>query len=472
MSYRFVFYVSEKLRSHQWGANIRAGAAVHGDIVEFIPKVEYKTPPDYCDGGGNLGLSKQSKRLMAGYLAAGKHFLFFDKGYFGRGEYWRVSVDGWQPVKYFQRFMRPYDRFDVFKLEPLDRNDVPEDGHIVFAGSCQNYANFFDLGNVNDYNLEVLKNIRANTDRLIIYRPNPSWYIKHNDEFRPIHKEVKNVRLSDTGSFTDILSECHLVVTHGTGAAVTAILNGVPSLTIADHSIARPISMGPNWGEIEDPVWYNSKVRQQFFADLAYCQWTVTEFRSGKAWEEIKLILRYLEKNKHEPQQTDIINQYQLMHASPKYFRGINTVNYRDEVGRLVHETGALSLLDYGSGKGEQYGEPYYLGKSWGIEVECYDPGYPKFSRLPQRKFDGVLCCDVMEHIPEDAIDFTLQQIFSLAKLFVFFVITTVPAKKILPDGRNCHVTVKPEEWWRNKIARFSEAGILVSIITKGDDDG
>jgi hypothetical protein len=39
----------------------------------------------------------------------------------------------------------------------------------------------------------------------------------------------------------------------------------------------------------------------------------------------------------------------------------------------------------------------------WGVEsIRCYDPGYPPFSTLPEGRFDGVICTDVLEHCPEE----------------------------------------------------------------------
>ena len=197
------------------------------------------------------------------------------------------------------------------------------------------------------------------------------------------------------------------------------------------------------------------------------------EFRSGEAWEELRLVFLALENTHGDPVLDDIINQYKIMHKSRKYFRGINTVNYRAEIGSIIIKKGVSSLLDFGSGKGEQYEDPYYLNKSWGIgQVTCYDPGVPEFSTPPDTKFDGVICCDVMEHVPEQAVDDTLNQIFSYAKKFVFFVITTAPDKKELHDGRNCHVTVKPEEWWRERVKKAKgDRDLYVRLITKGEDN-
>jgi Methyltransferase domain len=468
--YRFAFYTTEKARTKYWGEILALGAKVHGDVVDLMPKSDM-LPPDY-DGGGSLGLSMSTRRALDAHLEAGRHYLLFDKGYFGRGMYWRVSVDAWQPLAYFQRFKRAPDRFKELGIRTESFQKASDEGPIVFAGACQNYSNFFKLGNVNEYNANVLNLLRQNTKRPIVYRPNPSWFKNHHDEFQPVHELFAGVTLSVGGSFKDVLKDCHLMVTHGTSAAVFALQNGVSSMVLGE-GIAKPLSLGPTWDSIEVPYWPSDKERQQFFNDLAYCQWTIDELKSGEAWQELRLIFAAIEGNHKDPVLDDVLNQYKIMHKSPKYFRGISTCNYRSEIGRLIRKTVSDSLLDFGSGKGLQYQDPYLLQVSWGIEkITCYDPGVPEFSTLPTGKFDAVICCDVMEHVPEHAVKETLATIFSLAKKFVFFVITTAPAKKELPDGRNCHVTVKPEEWWLDQIAEAKgSSDIYVRVITKGEDN-
>lgn len=447
-NYNFAFYISEKQRTLEWAQHLQKGAALHGDKVEIISQ-NVPIEPENFDGAAILGMANFCKRAMDRYLGAGKHFLYLDKGYMGRGRYWRVSVDSWQPLKYFQRFHRPDDRLIETgqKFDPF--RDVRLDTKILLAGSCQNYANFMDLGDVNIYNTRVVSQLRKHTKREIVYRPNPSWYTKHNDEFKPI----KHTTLSPPEqSFTDALKGTHLVVSHGTSAALTAMATGLPNLVLGP-GIARPLSLTEaDFSHIEEPFYPKARDRYQLFADLAYCQWTVQEFRSGEAWNEIRLALSFLEEEFPPLTMPELIQQYSMMHASPRYFRGLSTIQYTDDIADLVKQTESETVLDFGSGKGEQYESTYRLQDKWGVKITCYDPAYPKFAKLPENTFDGVICCDVMEHIPEEMVPDFLEQVISKANKFVFFGIATTLAKKGLPDGRNCHVTVKPYGWWHKQI--------------------
>lgn len=130
-------------------------------------------------------------------------------------------------------------------------------------------------------------------------------------------------------------------------------------------------------------------------------------------------------------------------------------------IKRLVERTGAQTVLDYGCGKGQQY-EPHALQREsgaslpsvidyWSIdEVVCYDPCYAPYSELPRGRFDGVICTDVLEHCPEDDVNWIVEELFSFASRFVFANVACYAALKCLPNGENAHCTVKPVEWWKD----------------------
>jgi 2-polyprenyl-3-methyl-5-hydroxy-6-metoxy-1,4-benzoquinol methylase len=65
---------------------------------------------------------------------------------------------------------------------------------------------------------------------------------------------------------------------------------------------------------------------------------------------------------------------------------------------------------------------------------------------------DLVVCTDVLEHVEEDKIDSVLDHIFRLSAKSTYLVISTKPAKTILPDGRNAHLIIRPLDWWMKKI--------------------
>ncbi len=141
-------------------------------------------------------------------------------------------------------------------------------------------------------------------------------------------------------------------------------------------------------------------------------------------------------------------------------YPGISLMPHLGRIKRLIDETDAKTILDYGSGKGMQYepqrialpgrGEWNSVLDYWDVdEVRCYDPCYEPYSRLPEERFDGVVCTDVLEHCPEEDLRWIVSEIFSFATRFVYAAVACYPAKSRLPNGENAHCTVRPQQWWQ-----------------------
>lgn len=152
------------------------------------------------------------------------------------------------------------------------------------------------------------------------------------------------------------------------------------------------------------------------------------------------------------------LSLYMQMHSEdPNVFVGKSTAKHSKDIKELIKLTGAVSLIDYGCGKGRQYTE-HRLHEEWGVpQPYLYDPAYSPYNKLPEcdRTFDGVICTDVLEHVPEDGLDYVLDDLFTLADKFVFINVSTRPAGRKLPNGENAHCTVKPHSWWENIIEGF-----------------
>ncbi len=184
----------------------------------------------------------------------------------------------------------------------------------------------------------------------------------------------------------------------------------------------------------------------------------------------------------------DLIELYRTMHekGSPetglppeKTFGGLSLRSHVSRIGDLVRRSGARTILDYGSGKADLYddcpgeapGSRYKAMKAWGdVRVTCYDPAYEPFAGPIEEKYDGVICTDVLEHIPEEDIAWFLDKLFRHARKFVYAVAACYPARKILPDGENAHCTVQAAEWWRDQMKAASQRnpGVPWTLCTQG----
>lgn len=177
------------------------------------------------------------------------------------------------------------------------------------------------------------------------------------------------------------------------------------------------------------------------------------------------------------PRYRELLDLYRQMHLEGErflnippqdVFPGASLPPQAARIKRLIAKTGAASILDYGSGKGKQYGAPIResggtsyenIQDYWDVDyVICYDPSYPPFSQLPADRFDAVVTTDVLEHCPVEDMEWIVDEIFGFARLFVFANVACFPAKKRLPTGENAHCTVKPPEWWEGLVRGVASA--------------
>lgn len=145
------------------------------------------------------------------------------------------------------------------------------------------------------------------------------------------------------------------------------------------------------------------------------------------------------------------------------FFNGFFCLKYKEEIKSLIEQTSSLSILDYGCGKGYQYSQKN-LHKYWNVTVECYDKYFEEHSFLSGKTHDGVICVEVLEHVPESEINEVLKNIFERSSKFVFLSIATKPAKKCFSDRTNVHILLKDQSWWRDKVYSFSK-GQEIKII-------
>lgn len=121
-----------------------------------------------------------------------------------------------------------------------------------------------------------------------------------------------------------------------------------------------------------------------------------------------------------------------------KSWAGYDVVKYQKLIKDLVDHYGARTILDYGCGKGQQYQErlPYGMlpGESmpedqWqtfdqylGVTVYCYDPCVQGFETPPpvDARFDGVICTQVLNSIPDDDMTWVRETLEQHATKFCF----------------------------------------------------
>ena len=162
----------------------------------------------------------------------------------------------------------------------------------------------------------------------------------------------------------------------------------------------------------------------------------------------------------------EYIKQLQSLHSDTSRQQGFGgKIKKLGNFHNFMNKWKPSSLLDYGCGKGSILA---YLNQSY-PNTSCigYDPAVQMFNNMPRSNFDCVFSNDVLEHIEPNFITDVLLHIDSLSKKYVWLRIDTMPARKILPDGRNAHLIQETNDWWYNMIECNIEGKIVYAELDK-----
>ena len=181
-----------------------------------------------------------------------------------------------------------------------------------------------------------------------------------------------------------------------------------------------------------------------------------------------------MSETKYSTNYYEIIEKYKNFHingteklSGSATFLGYSLVKWVHKIRKIIHSTNSKTLIDYGCGKALLYNNKINFQNQtfnnvqeyWGVkDVFLYDPAVEKYSIQPVEKVDGIICTDVIEHIPEEDIIVFIDNLFKLANKFVFLVIATRLAGKYFDDGKNIHLCIKTEKEWGVIFSKFKKS--------------
>lgn len=280
------FYLTEnKARERMLAEAMEQGCKAFGHDFERVAAGEYNGPREDTDVACFIGIKGISRRGLEEHWKTGAATIFIDKGYarirnspLSAPLYWRVSVNSHQPLRYFKQNRRS-DRWDRLGI-PVSPLRTRHRNKAIFAGSSLKYHMWNDLVEPTQYAQKQIKQMRKHAPKglQMVYRPKPSWH-----EAVPI-PGAQFSRMPET--LQDLLREGYCLVTHGSNAAVDALIEGVPAIVLGG-GIASAICAN-ELTAIRDAPWPGNEAVQQFLYDIAYCQWTIAEMASGEAWDDLK----------------------------------------------------------------------------------------------------------------------------------------------------------------------------------------
>ncbi len=124
---------------------------------------------------------------------------------------------------------------------------------------------------------------------------------------------------------------------------------------------------------------------------------------------------------------------------------------FKEHIKPLFESNKIKTLLDYGCG-GSNYDISGFASnmnakKFFNLDnIFLYEPA----RNIDQRQVcDAVVNFDVLEHIYISDIPRVIRELFSLAERLLIVNVACYPARALLPNGENAHITVRPPLWWK-----------------------
>jgi hypothetical protein len=227
-----------------------------GKVIRYDLKALMELPDDIVP---IVGCTPALTPLYAVWRRAGRDYIYWDRGYARRvfatwlprgehGGYYR-----WHLRSYQMQTIRdvPDDRWKALKIDTLPWRQTG--GHIVIAAPTRTYARFHLCEGWIADTIDALARV---TDRQLVIRD----------------KETKRPLQAD-------LDGAYALVTHGSIAAVEAVILGCPVFVHPD-SAARLVGR-TDLKMIERPAMPD---RQPWLNALAYCQFNERELIDGTLW--------------------------------------------------------------------------------------------------------------------------------------------------------------------------------------------
>jgi hypothetical protein len=165
-------------------------------------------------------------------------------------------------------------------------------GHVVVVLQLPGDASLRGT-DINEWAYRAVRDIRGLVDRNIVIRTHPlvsdrAFELHAQLGFRLMQEGIKDVRFSDGAAtpWSEDIRDAYCTVTFTSGMAVDSVLAGIPTIACDSGNFAWGISSN-HVDQITDIRKADRKDITHWLNQLAACQWTAAEMRSGRVWEHL-----------------------------------------------------------------------------------------------------------------------------------------------------------------------------------------
>ena len=208
-------------------------------------------------------------------MAQSKPVVVLEVGGIKRGTTWKVGLNGINRDASFGNDGNTNWRSNLLdlKLKPW-RTDGE---YILLCGQHDHSLQWNMLPSMDRWVVETIKNIRAYTDRPIIFRPHPRCPVKNiESQFKDVIRQTPRHLLNSYDSFDMGFDNIYTTVSWTSNPGIHSVIEGIPAYT-SPSSLAWDVSI-KSLTNLNNPPLPD---RQQWLNDYAYTEWTVEEIAQG-----------------------------------------------------------------------------------------------------------------------------------------------------------------------------------------------
>ncbi len=82
------------------------------------------------------------------------------------------------------------------------------------------------------------------------------------------------------------------------------------------------------------------------------------------------------------------------------------------------------------------------------LAITRYDPAAPSLSERPSERFDGVVCTQGLDFLPDEDVSWVVDELFGYARRFVYATVSDRALTRELPDGTRLKSRPRDRLWW------------------------
>jgi len=225
------------------------------------------------------GRMQKNQLVYEHYRKQGKPVFIIEVGALDRGRTWKVALNNITKYgEYANDENLDSNRSKKLGIELINRK-IDSQAPILIAAQHENSLQWTSTLTVREWIKSQIEKIRAHTDRSIVVRPHPRFFIG-NFTGKNVFMSMPS-KITNTYDKYDLDFDYSVVINYNSGVAVQAALNGTPVLT--DHSsLAHEVSISLD--QINEPILVD---RTEWFEKIVHTEWTQEEIASGLPLERL-----------------------------------------------------------------------------------------------------------------------------------------------------------------------------------------